>query len=135
VPVRIELGPRDLDANQVTLAARLTGEKEQIPIGNVAARVGELLTECQNGLLEQARAFRDEHTFHPKDMGEMTTLLDDPGGFMIAGWCGSEECEAKVKAETKATIRFLPLDPKPAEGTCIVCGQPATEEAAWALAY
>jgi prolyl-tRNA synthetase len=135
VPVRIELGPRDLDADQVTLAPRLTGEKEQTPLGNVAARVGELLTESQSGLLEQARAFRDEHTFRPEDMGEMAKLLDDPGGFMLAGWCGSEECEARVKAETKATIRFLPLDPKPAEGACIVCGQQAAEEAAWAQAY
>jgi prolyl-tRNA synthetase len=68
-------------------------------------------------------------------MGEMAKLLGDPGGFMLAGWCGSEECEDKAKAETKATIRFLPLDPKPAEGSCIVCGQPAAEEAAWAQAY
>jgi prolyl-tRNA synthetase len=135
VPVRIELGPRDLDADQATLALRLTGEKEQTPLANVAARVAELLTETQTGLLEDARAFRDEHTFRPKDMSELAGLLDDPGGFMLAGWCGSEECEGKVKAETKATIRFLPLDPKPVEGSCIVCGQPATEEAAWALAY
>ncbi|MGH2710015.1 MAG: proline--tRNA ligase, partial [Actinomycetota bacterium] len=135
VPVRIELGPRDLDADQVTLAPRLTGEKEQTPLSNASSRVAELLTESQTGLLEQARAFRDEHTFRPQDMGEMAKLLDDPGGFMLAGWCGSGDCEAKVKAETKATIRFLPLDPKPVDGACIVCGQPATEEAAWALAY
>jgi prolyl-tRNA synthetase len=135
VPVRIELGPRDLDSDQATLAPRLTGEKEQTPLGNVPARVAELLTECQTGLLEQARAFRDEHTFRPADMDEMTALLGDPGGFMLAPWCGSGDCEAKVKADTKATIRFLPLDPKPVEGSCIVCGQPANEEAAWAQAY
>ena len=136
VPVRIELGPRDLDVDQVTLASRLTGEKEPTPLANVAARVAELLTETQAGLLENARAFRDEHTFRPEDMGEMAKLLEDPGGFMLAGWCGSEECENKVKAETKATIRFLPLDPKPVEkNACIVCGQAGTEEAAWAQAY
>ncbi len=135
VPVRIELGPRDLDADQVTLASRLTGDKEQTPLANVTARVAELLTETQAGLLEDARAFRDQHTFRPEDMGEMAKLLDDPGGFMLAGWCEGPECEAKVKAETKATIRFLPLDPKPVEGACIVCGQAATEEAAWAQAY
>jgi prolyl-tRNA synthetase len=65
----------------------------------------------------------------------MSRLLDDPGGFMLAGWCGSDECEAKVKAETKATIRFLPREPSPPGGPCIVCGQPAVDEAAWAQAY
>ena len=135
VPVRIELGPRDLDADQVTLASRVTGEKQQVPLAQVAGRVVELLTETQTGLLEQARAFRDEHTFRPTDLGELASLLDDPGGFMVAPWCGSEDCEAKVKAETKATIRFLPLDPKPVEGNCIVCGSDAAEEAAWAQAY
>lgn len=135
VPVRVELGPRDLDAEQVTVVPRLSGEKELLPMSRLTARVAELLVDAQAGLLDQAREFRDAHTFRPTDMSELARLLDDPGGFMVAGWCGDEECEAKVKAETKATIRFLPLDPKPAEGSCIVCGQAAAEEAAWALAY
>jgi prolyl-tRNA synthetase len=135
VPVRIELGPRDLHAGQVTVAPRLTGEKVTVALDQVAERIDALLAEAQSGLLEQAREFRDRHTFRPSDMGEMASLLEDPGGFMITGWCGSEECEAKVKAETKATIRFLPLDPGPVDGSCVVCGQPAAEEAAWAQAY
>jgi prolyl-tRNA synthetase len=135
VPVRVEVGPRDLAEGRVTVVPRLTGDKRQIPVGSLAARVGELLTESQTGLLDQAREFRDAHTFRPADMAEMTSLLEDPGGFMITGWCGSDECEAKVKAETKATLRYLPLDPKPMDGFCIVCGQPAAEEAAWAQAY
>jgi prolyl-tRNA synthetase len=135
VPVRVELGPRDLDGDRVTVVPRLTGEKEQVPLASLPGRVAELLTEAQAGLLEEARRFRDEHTFRPTDLEEMASLLEDPGGFMLAGWCGSEECEAKVKAETKATIRFLPLDPQPVDGSCIVCGQPAVEEAAWAQAY
>jgi prolyl-tRNA synthetase len=135
VPVRVEVGPRDLENGQVTLVPRLTGEKEQVRMEEVAARVSDMLSESQVGLLDQARAFRDEHTFRPSDMGEMASLIEDPGGFMIAGWCGSEECEAKVKAETKATIRYLPLDPEPASGSCIVCGLPAREEAVWAQAY
>jgi len=135
VPVRIEIGPRDLDADQVTVVPRLTGEKEPVPLGKLSARVGALLDETQRGLLDQAREFRDAHTFRPADLAEMAALLKDPGGFMLAGWCGSEECEAKVKAETKATIRFLPVEPGTVSGTCIVCGRPAAEEAAWALAY
>jgi prolyl-tRNA synthetase len=135
VPVRVEVGPRDLDAGRVTVVPRLTGLKEPVAEAALAARVAELLTEAQHGLLDAARQFRHAHTFRPNALDEMAALIEDPGGFMVAGWCGTEECEAKVKAETKATIRFLPLDPQPAEGSCIVCGQPATEEATWAQAY
>jgi prolyl-tRNA synthetase len=135
VPVRVEVGPRDLDAGRFTAVPRLTGLKEEVAEAALAARVTDLLTEAQQGLLDAARQFRDSHTFRPKALDEMVTLLDDPGGFMVAGWCGSEDCEAKVKAETGATIRFLPLDPQPVEGSCIVCGQPASEEATWAQAY
>jgi prolyl-tRNA synthetase len=135
VPVRVEVGPRDLAEGRVTVVPRLTGDKQQIPVESLAARVGELLKESQTGLLDQAREFRDTHTFRPADMAEMASLLEDPGGFMVTGWCGSDECEAKVKAETRATLRYLPLDPRPVDGSCIVCGQPAAEEAAWAQAY
>lgn len=135
VPVRVELGPRDLDANMATVVPRLTGAKEQVALSELGERLLAVLAQAQSGLFDEARAFRDKHTFRPKDMSEMARLLDDPGGFMLAGWCGSEECEAKVKAETKATIRFLPLEPTPPSDPCIVCGQEAVDEAAWALAY
>ena len=135
VPVRVEIGPRDLDADQATVVPRLTGDKQAVPLGELSRRIGGLLTETQQGLLDEAREFRDAHTFRPKDMAEMAGLLKEPGGFMLAPWCGSEECEARVKAETKATIRFLPVEPGAVSGTCIVDGRPATEEAAWALAY
>jgi prolyl-tRNA synthetase len=104
-------------------------------MADLADQVQATLTATQRGLLDDARAFRDRHTFRPADLSEMGRLLEDPGGFMIAGWCGREECEAKVKAETKATIRFLPLEPAEPGGRCIVCGERATEEATWALAY
>jgi prolyl-tRNA synthetase len=135
VPVRLELGPKDLDAERVTLVPRLSGEREEVPLPKLSDRVRDALEAAQRGLLEQAREFRDAHTFRPADMAEMASLLEDPGGFMITGWCGSEECEAKVKAETKATIRYLPLEPTPPGGPCIVCGRPAVDEAAWAQAY
>ncbi|MDQ4005834.1 MAG: proline--tRNA ligase [Actinomycetota bacterium] len=135
VPVRLELGPRDLDAGNATLVPRLTGAKTQVPLGEIAKQVSAALDAAQSGLYEQAKAFRDEHTFRPADMSEMARLLEDPGGFMLAPWCGSGECEAKVKAETKATIRYLPLEPTPPGGACIVCGSEAVDEAAWAQAY
>jgi prolyl-tRNA synthetase len=135
VPLRVELGPRDLDARRATVVPRLTGEKQEVALSELGSWVAVALEEAQAGLLRQAREFRDRHTFRPKDLSEMAALIDDPGGFMLAGWCGSEECEAKVKAETKATIRFLPLEPTSPGGPCIVCGQPAVDEAAWAQGY
>ncbi|MGH2723288.1 MAG: proline--tRNA ligase [Actinomycetota bacterium] len=135
VPVRLEVGPRDLDAGRVTTATRLDGEKREVPLGEVASGVAALLGEAQAGLLRQATEFRDAHTFHPKDLAELASLVEDPGGFMVTGWCGSPDCEAKVKEETRATIRFLPLEPGAAQGACIVCGREAAEQATWAQAY
>jgi prolyl-tRNA synthetase len=135
VPVRIELGPRDLEARQAVVARRDTGEKETWSVDDVSDKLEGLLRDIQFSLFEQAKAFREQHTFHPTNYEEMRTLIEDPGGFMMAGWCADPECEARVKAETKATIRFLRLEPGGVEGTCIVCGRPAVEEAAWAQAY
>ncbi|MFN2544330.1 MAG: proline--tRNA ligase [Actinomycetota bacterium] len=135
VPVRIELGPRDLDAQQAVVVRRDTGEKATWPLGELAAGLDPVLREIQSSLLEQARAFRDRHTFRPTSYDEMRSLLEEPGGFMVGGWCASPECEAKVKTDTKATIRFLPLEQRDPGGTCIVCGEQATEEATWAQAY
>jgi prolyl-tRNA synthetase len=135
VPVRLDIGPRDLDAGQVTLARRDTGEKGPEPLEAVAGRLGGLMEEIQQNLFAQAEAFREEHTIRPKDYDEMRAFLDASGGFALAGWCARAECETQVKDETKATIRYLPLDPATPEGACIVCGREATEEAAWARAY
>jgi prolyl-tRNA synthetase len=135
VPVRIELGPRDLDNRQAVVARRDTGEKETWSLDDVADKLDGLLRDIQFSLYEQAKAFRDQHTFHPTSYDEMRGLLEDPGGFMVGGWCADPACEAKVKADTKATIRFLRTEPGGVDGTCVVCGRPATEEAAWAQAY
>jgi prolyl-tRNA synthetase len=137
VPVRLELGPRDLDAMHATVARRDTGEKTVWPLSGIAGDVNRLLGEVQENLLGQASSFLEENTFHPKDYAELRGIFENGGGFAVAPWCGRPECEAKVKTETRATIRYLPLEPEPepAEGSCIVCGEPATEEAAWAQAY
>ena len=114
---------------------RDSGEKETVGVDSVSSRVGELLKEIQSTLFEQAREFRDTYTFRPTTYDELRSLAEDPGGFLVAPWCGSPDCEAKVKAETKATIRFLPVEPGGDFGRCIVCGKPAPEEATWAQAY
>jgi prolyl-tRNA synthetase len=135
VPVRLELGARDLDQEQATVVRRDTMEKGPRPLGSLAEHVRGLQAEIQGELRRQARAFTEEHTIRPGSYDEMRSFLDASGGFAIASWCGSGECEAKVKAETKATIRYLPMDPVKPEGPCIVCGGEAVDEAAWARAY
>jgi prolyl-tRNA synthetase len=135
VPVRLEVGPKDVAAGQVTLARRDTGAKEAVPEPGLPARIGEILAEIQTGLHADAAAFRDAHSFRPADYEEFKRVLADPGGFLEAPWCGGAECEDRVKADTKATIRYLPLDPDDRPGACMVCGQRATERATWALAY
>jgi prolyl-tRNA synthetase len=133
--VRVEIGPRDLDASQVTIARRDTGEKSAVGLDAVAAALTALQDEIQRSLFDDALAFREAHTTRVRSYDELRDAIEDPGGFVIGGWCGDAACEAKVKAETKATIRFLPFEPEPANGACVVCGQAAVDTAAWAIAY
>jgi len=135
VPVRLELGPRDLDAKQVTVFRRDAGEKVPLPLTDVSSRIPAMLDEIQAALLAQASAFLEENSHTARDWDELMDVLASRGGFVTGTWCASPECEAKVKAETKATIRYLPLDPEPAEGSCVVCGRPGVEIATWAQAY
>ena len=136
VPVRVEIGPRDLDAGQVTLVRRDTGAKSPIAVAEAGPALIALMDEIQQDLFDDAARFRDEHTFTASSLDELRAKIEDPGGFVIGGWCGDAACEATVKAETKATIRYLPLDgPEPADGPCIVCGRPSVDTATWAVAY
>ncbi|HMC80828.1 MAG TPA: proline--tRNA ligase [Acidimicrobiia bacterium] len=135
VPVRLEIGPRDLERSEVVLYRRDLRQKSPVPLEGLARHVPGLLDQIQAELFDQAAAFREERTFRPKTYDELQAFVKDPGGFVEALWCGSPECEDRVKADTRATIRLLPLDPVFPEGACIVCGKPATEWAVWAQAY
>jgi len=135
VPIRIEIGPRDLDASQVTVARRDTGEKSTLGVDAVAGALGPLLEEIQRGLYDDAVAFREAHMTRVSSYDELRSAIDDPGGFVVGAWCGDPECEARVKAETKATIRFVPLEPEDPGAPCVVCGRPGVDTATWALAY
>jgi prolyl-tRNA synthetase len=135
VPVRAELGARELHAGTLTLVRRDTGERETVPREGAAARVRELLDEVQRGLYEQALAFREAHTAHIGERGELIEFLASGGGFAVAPWCGSAECEAAIRAETAAGIRCLGFEPDPDAGTCAGCGARATETVTWGRAY
>jgi prolyl-tRNA synthetase len=135
VPIRVEVGPRDLDASQVTVVRRDTGEKTVVGIDAVAAALGDLLEAIQRGLFEDAVSFREGNTQRVTNYDELRDVFAGRGGYAIGAWCGSAECEEKVKAETKATIRLLPLEQEDPGAACVVCGSAGTERATWAIAY
>jgi prolyl-tRNA synthetase len=136
VPVRIELGSRDLAAAAATVARRDTGSKEQVPLTRLAAAVGELLRDVQASLFQDAEHERERRTLRdPGGYGELIDYLREARGFAVAPWCGRRECEARVKADSSATIRCLPLDEPAQAGACLCCGGPAGSSAVWAQAY
>jgi len=135
VPLRIEVGPKDLEKNQVVLARRDNGQKTPVPQAGLAQTVSGMLETVQKSLFERALEFREKHTHRIDDYSKFNEILDGEGGFLWAHWCGSEECEERVKDETKATIRNIPVQSKPAEGKCIKCGSRSERRVIFARAY
>ena len=135
VPVRIEIGPRDMEKNQVVLARRDTGEKIAVNKEHTAKEVKNLLEDIQNNLFRRAAGFRQKNTFNTSAYGEFKEIINAGGGFIQAGWCGSPTCEAGIKEETKATIRALPLAHDGNGKKCIYCGGDAAVTAVFAKAY
>ena len=135
-PVRIEVGPRDMEKGQVMLVRRDTLEKLPVPEKETEARVTSLLEDIQASLFHRALAFRKEHTHRVDDYAAFKSLMDGDGGFVESGWCGQASCELRIKDETKATIRVLPLGREsPAGRPCVCCGAQAKEIAVFAKAY
>jgi prolyl-tRNA synthetase len=139
IPLRLELGPRDLANQQGVLVRRDTKEKKAVSLGVLGEEVEELLGRIQQDMLIVARDRREANSFRgPMTYDRFREVMEGDGGFVYAGWCGSAECETQIKEETKATIRVLPDEEfRSAEAprTCLKCGQPATDEALWAKAY
>jgi prolyl-tRNA synthetase len=134
-PLRLDLGKRELDGGTVTLVRRDTLASEHASIDAIEQSVDGLLAAIQSELFAQAAQRRAERTFVPVTLPELEDILRAAAGFASAHWCGSSECEARVKEATAATIRVLPLEPELVDGACIVCGTPAAEWATWAQAY
>jgi prolyl-tRNA synthetase len=136
VPLRLEIGPKDLEKQQVVLARRDTREKSFVPMDGLARHVESLLKDIQKALFDRALKFRDEHTSETTSYDEFKEIMEGRPGFVIAPWCGSAECEAQIKAETQATIRNIPfISAKPEGKACLKCGRPATANAWFAKAY
>tara|TARA_Y100000588_G_scaffold378747_1_gene459749 strand:- start:1451 stop:2902 length:1452 start_codon:yes stop_codon:yes gene_type:complete len=135
VPLRLEIGPKDLEKSQVILARRDTREKIAVGFDDLESKVNQLLKAIQDGLLERALSFRNKKTQQIKSREEFINLFEERPGFVIASWCGEKECEATIKKETQATIRNLPLELTPSSGNCIWCGQNGLVDACFSKAY
>lgn len=135
VPVRIAIGPRDLEDDTAEIARRDTLQKETIPFDRVADCVQQLLTDIQDNLFNKALAFRNKNTHKANTWDEFVDILDNCPGFVYAHWDGTGETEAKIKELTKATIRCIPFDNPPEEGKCILTGKPSTQRVLFARAY
>jgi prolyl-tRNA synthetase len=136
VPVRIEAGPKDLEKRQVVVVRRDNREKQFVPRDGVIEVVRTTLDAMQRDLYQRALTFRDEHTKPIEDYAAFTEYMKADDGFATAHWCGGEDCESRVKDETKATIRTVPEgDFLREDGTCVVCGKPSSRRVIWAKAY
>ncbi len=135
VPMRVEIGHRDISENHAKVVTRHNGVKEFISLDNLASMLFDKLTTIQNELFERAVLYREENTSTVETWEEFKQVLNDKGGFIKAYWDGSRETENKIKEETKATIRIIPFNSKATERTCVYSGQPAQYEVIFAKAY
>ena len=134
VPLRLEVGPRDVENGKAVLARRDTGEKSVLSLDEAISFIPPLLDEIQDGLFSQALQFQNENTYSVDNYDAFKKQIKE-GGFVKCGWDGSDETEVAIKGETKATIRCIPLDENPEGLTCIYSGKPALHEVIYAKAY
>jgi prolyl-tRNA synthetase len=135
VPLRLEIGPKDIEKSQVMLARRDTRAKQPTPMEGLAGTITGLLEEIQKSLYDRALRFREDHTQRVSTFDEFKQVMDGRPGFVVCGWCGSADCEAQIKAETQATLRNIPFTGADVTGTCVKCGKPSSGEAWFAKAY
>jgi prolyl-tRNA synthetase len=137
VPIRLEIGPRDVSQGQAMLARR-TGGKSPVKLSELEGAVRATLDTMQREMLDTARTRREKNSVRNVSKEQLIELMEGVGGFAYGGFCGSAECETAIKEATKATIRVLP-DPEfrsnPGPAKCVWCGKPANTEAVWARAY
>ncbi|UXE64995.1 MAG: proline--tRNA ligase [Chryseotalea sp. WA131a] len=135
VPVRIAIGPRDLENKTVEVARRDTKEKNIMKMAEIIEAIPTLLDDIQSNIYKKAFAFREQATTRVDSYEDFKKVLDDKGGFVMAHWDGTAETESKIKDETKATIRCIPLDAKDENGVCVYSGKPSNRRVVFARAY
>jgi prolyl-tRNA synthetase len=135
VPLRIAIGPRDIQNNNVELARRDLREKNVVPMDGLTERILGLLEEIQQSLFNKAKAYREASIHKVDTYDEFKEIVNGKGGFVLAHWDGTGETEQKIKEETKATIRCIPMDNPQEEGKCIYSGKPSAQRVLFAVAY
>ncbi|KRF31890.1 proline--tRNA ligase [Paenibacillus sp. Soil787] len=135
VPIRVELGPRDMENGQVVLVSRVSGEKKIVQQANFVEEIQNLLAEIHQQMYDKAKQFRDEHYIAVDSIDEFKSFLETKRGFALAGWCGSNACEEQVKQETGATSRNIPFTPAETKSTCLVCGDAAKHTVVFGRSY
>ena len=135
IPVRVELGPRDIENNEAVLVRRDTHEKITVSLDEIEAKVSELLDIILSDMLERARAHRDSHTYVATTYDEFVKTINEKPGFVKAMWCGDQACEDKIKEDTAATSRCMPFAQENLSDKCVCCGKPAKKMVYWGRAY
>ena len=135
IPVRVEMGPRDMEANQAIIVRRDTREKITASLDELAEKVQEVLDAMQKEMLERARAHRQEHTYDAHNYEEFRDIVANKPGFIRGMWCGDQACEDKIKEETTATSRCMPFTDEKISDVCVCCGKPAKKLVYWGKAY
>ena len=135
IPVRVEMGPRDIETNQAIIVRRDTREKITVSIDDLDTAIQEVLATMQKEMLERARAHRDAHTYDAHNYEEFKDIVTNKPGFIRGMWCGDEACENKIKEETTATSRCMPFEQEKISDVCVCCGKPAKKLVYWGKAY
>ncbi len=135
MPLRLEVGPRDVAAGQGVLVRRLDRAKETLPLEAIAAELPGRLAAYQSDVFRRALDFRAANTHHVDTWDDLVSVVADQGGFVWAHWCGSSGCEARVSSETGASIRNIPFESLDEAGRCVVDGQPSERRVVFAKAY
>jgi len=135
IPIRIEIGPKDIEENKCVVCRRDTREKIQVSLDEIQPKVGEILEQIQNEMLEKARSHRELHTYTAETYEEFGNTINEKPGFIKAMWCGDQACEDKIKEDTGATSRCMPFHQENITDKCICCGKPATKMVYWGRAY
>ena len=135
IPVRVEIGPKDIEVGRCVLVRRDTREKIECALDEIEEKAGQLLETIQKDMLERARAHRDAHTYVARTMDEMEEILTNRPGFVKAMWCGCQECEDKIKEKFAATSRCMPFEQEEVSDVCVCCQKPAKKMVYWGKAY
>ncbi|MDE7268861.1 MAG: proline--tRNA ligase [Acetatifactor sp.] len=134
-PVRVEIGPKDIEAGKCVICRRDTREKIEVPLEELEDKIGEILETMQTEMLQRAREHREAHTYVARNMEEFKKLFNEKSGFVKAMWCGCQECEEQIKEELAVTSRCMPFEQEELAEECVCCGKPAKKMVYWGRAY